>query len=363
MGFVMRRGFTIVELLVAIGILVALLTASGVIFSMAVDAQRAASATSEITEKLQAMRDQLDNDFSHLAKTGPLAIWFELNPVDDDGDGAVDRYERFDQIMFFDVGGNFDTTRQYDDDPDPAVNNLVTVSGNSARVYYGHADRIDYANRTAGLGNKALVEGYQFFRTLARRQHVLTADLNLSVFPDITDSTTFENSFVPLWNDYFEYDVVGDLTQWESVFDYVDAVNGPVNSEQVLETCFDNVEGRAGIDLKEPLTLHMLMCQGVGSFKIQLSYEAGGQVRWYPSADPDGDGDASDSNFSAMDSFGLYFNMPSGVYIDKDGDGTSDWLFAPGGFYPKALKFTFRLYDSRGIFRDGKTFTHIVNLD
>lgn len=371
----MRRGFTIVELLVAIVILVALLTASGVIFSMAVDAQRTASATSEITEKLQAMRDQLDYDFSHLAKTGPLAIWFELNPVDEDGDGTVDRYERFDQIMFFDVGGNFDTTRQYDNDPDPLVSNLVTVSGNSARVYYGHADRVDFANRTAA--NKAVVEGYEFFRTLARRQHVLTADLNLPLFPDLAN---FMTSFIPFdvidpvqgiyeGNDYYEYDLTGDLTQWQSVFDYdadpLPLVVDPVNAEHIILTCFDNTAGRAGIDLKEPLTLHMLMCQGVGSFKIQRCHQdpVTGQVRWFPSVDPDGDGNDGDSDFAfAGGSFGLYFNTPSSIDADTDGDGSNDWINVPS-FYPEALKFTFTLYDSRGIFREGKTFTHIVNLD
>ncbi|MHC4525504.1 MAG: hypothetical protein ACYSU8_08220, partial [Planctomycetota bacterium] len=32
-------------------------------------------------------------------------------------------------------------------------------------------------------------------------------------------------------------------------------------------------------------------------------------------------------------------------------------------FYPKALKFTFTLKDSNGLFVDGKTFTHIVYID
>lgn len=350
----MRRGFTIIELLVAIGILVALLAASGVIFSMAVDAQRAASATSEITEKLQAIRDQLDNDFGGLIKDEALAVWFELNPVDQDGDGTIDRYERFDQILFF-ATGDFQTIRQYDDG---MIND--TVWSNTARVYYGHADRIDYANRA--VANKALVEGYPFFKTLARREHVLTAKA-LAIFPDITDSTTFAASFIPINNDFYEYDTIGNAGLWGNVLDYVDPVAGPINSEQVLETCFDNVQGRAGMDLKEPLTLHMLMCQGVGSFKIQWSYDLNGQVRWFPSTDPDGDGDESDSDFNVLsNTSGFYFNMPGGVDVDTDGDGSNDWLTIPG-FYPEAFKFTFTLYDSNGIFKGGKTFTHIVYLN
>lgn len=369
----MRRGFTIVELLVAIGILVALLTASGVIFSMAVDAQRVASATSEITAKLQAMRDQLDYDFSHLDKTGPLAIWFEVNPVYEDS-GAVDRYERFDQILFFDAGGNFDTTRQYDDNPDPAIDNLVTVSGNSARVYYGHADRIDYVNRTDAV--KGLVEGYQFFRTLARRQHVLT-NQRVDPFPnflDFVNYTDFSAAFVPIYNDLYEYDTLS-LNGWGSIFDYIDPVNGPVNAEHVIRKCFDNVEGRAGIDLGEPLTLHMLICQGVGSFKIQLAYDVNGQLLWLPETDTVADV----LNFVVIqdDSFGLYSDMPNGIDVDTNSDGVNDWQVQPSGWYDTdgdaildtlleplgAFKFTFTLYDSNGIFREGKTFTHIVYLD
>jgi prepilin-type N-terminal cleavage/methylation domain-containing protein len=369
----MRRGFTIVELLVAIGILVALLTASGVIFSMAVDAQRAASATSEITEKLQAMRDQLDYDFSHLDKTGPLAIWFEVNPVYE-ASGAVDRYERFDQILFFCVGGNFDTTRQYDDNPDPLVDNLVTVTGNSARVYYGHADRIDYANRIPG--DKGLVEGYQFFRTLARRQHVLTSQ-TVEPFPNFLDFVgyaDFSGAFLTIYNDLYEYDTL-PLNVWGNIFNYIDPVDGPDNAEHIIWTCFDKVEGRSGIDLGEPLTLHMLMCQGVGSFKIQLAYDVNGQLLWLPNTDTAAD--VLDFVVIQNDSFGIYTNMPGGIDVDTTGDSVNDWAVQPSGRYDidgdtnldtlleplGALKFTFTLYDSNGVFAEGKTFTHIVYLD
>jgi hypothetical protein len=34
----------------------------------------------------------------------------------------------------------------------------------------------------------------------------------------------------------------------------------------------------------------------------------------------------------------------------------------PATLWPKALKFTFTLYDSRGVFKEGQTFTHIVYL-
>jgi len=43
----------------------------------------------------------------------------------------------------------------------------------------------------------------------------------------------------------------------------------------------------------------------------------------------------------------------------EDNETDEDWL---KDFSPRAFKFTFTLYDSKGILEDGKTFTHIVYL-
>ena len=37
--------------------------------------------------------------------------------------------------------------------------------------------------------------------------------------------------------------------------------------------------------------------------------------------------------------------------------------FTPEEYWPKALKFTFTLYDSKAVIKGGRTFTHIVYLD
>jgi len=54
----MRKAFTIVELLVAMGLFGMLLAASGVIFATAVNTHRTAEATAEITQNLAAITDQ-----------------------------------------------------------------------------------------------------------------------------------------------------------------------------------------------------------------------------------------------------------------------------------------------------------------
>ena len=65
-----------------------------------------------------------------------------------------------------------------------------------------------------------------------------------------------------------------------------------------------------------------------------------------------------------FDSFGFYFNSAN--------PSLTKWfsynlaLYVSGAVtdpaFPRALKFTFKLYDSRGVFKDGQTFTHIVYL-
>ncbi|RKY12709.1 MAG: hypothetical protein DRP65_00335 [Planctomycetota bacterium] len=330
----MKRAFTIVELLVAIGLFGILLAVSGIIFATAVDAHRTAEATTEISQNLAAITDQLNADFRGLRKDCPIAIWFEAGPADPCDPCSPN--VRHDQILFF-ADGDFQSYRYN-----------PPLTGNTARVYYGQANIIDYPNRTVAAGNE-----YFESNILSRRQHIY------SPFPPEPGDPCFPNinfsNFLPQNNDRYEYDNIA-LSQWKTV------VLNSVYNTQIITTCFDNIDGRCGIDLDNAETLHMLMAQGVGHFQIQWSYFWGGQLRWWPSTDPDGNGDNSDSDFPPAEMFGIYFNMPATVDVDVTGEGDNDWRTFTG-FFPQALKFTFTLYDSKGIFKEGKTFTHIVYLD
>jgi hypothetical protein len=74
------------------------------------------------------------------------------------------------------------------------------------------------------------------------------------------------------------------------------------------------------------------------------------------------------ANFNAL---GTFFNIATGqinywgpvsdMIYAYDSTNNSNKTFA-ADFYPKALKFTFTLYDSKGIIEDGRVFTHIVYL-
>jgi hypothetical protein len=112
----------------------------------------------------------------------------------------------------------------------------------------------------------------------------------------------------------------------------------------------------------------MLLCEGVGEFKIQGWYEA--QQQWIPEVDPDGNGNLADTHFFLNEPNnvpGVLYPAPYGTVhintIDYQREllNEANFNIIPG--LGRALKFTFTLYDSRGIIKNGMTFTHIVYLD
>jgi len=124
----------------------------------------------------------------------------------------------------------------------------------------------------------------------------------------------------------------------------------------------------AMVDPADPSSIHMLLCEGVAEFKIQGWSEA--QRRWIPEVDPDGDGSLADTHFFPADSNsvpGVLYPYPpyGGVtlnnisYPRQEIDETH-FDAIPG--LGRALKFTFTLYDSKGVIKEGRTFTHIVYL-
>jgi type II secretory pathway pseudopilin PulG len=383
-----QKAFTIVELLVAMGLLVMMLTLSGLVFNTTVKTHRAAGATVDITRSLGAITGQLNTDFRGLQKEAPLTLWFEQRwPVDTDGDTVEDlnEYLRYDQIQFF-ADGDFQSTKLYDSNGDAVPDDLVY--GNTARIYYGHAWTVDPSSPAS---SKAY-QGYRPFIqpadsedlapacVLARRIHILT-HTTVSVFPSV-DAATKVLTLLPSLNNMYEYDSPDPAVAWK----WEQLLSNQTNCNTYLSSCFNNnytpntsVSGRPVINLNFPQRLHTLLSQGVLQMAVQWAYtpaDLNGAVagftqgiRWWPSPDPNGDGNTSDSDFgsAAMNrtQFGVHFNLSGGTNLTDwfaiQNCGTSGIPFK-NTFYPKALKFTFTLRDSNGLFTDGKTFTHIVYL-
>ncbi len=367
-----KRAFTLVELMVAVGLMAMMIAFTSVIFRFGIDAHRISSAKAEIMQKVRVITEQLNSDLRGLRKDAPLMIWFERDRV------GVAEPNRYDQIMFF-ANGDFTSYNRYRIglkqyiDPDPNLSvpynkDDFHVRGNLARIYYSLASKYEDATFSPPPMEPMEIEASE--RILARRVHIMTADPCLVEWPDPEQkiSTTFDAELVGVgyYNDIYEHDSV-PLPKYKaaSMFD----------NTAIVHTCFDE---RALVDTRSPETFHKLMCEAVSSFSVQWAYwdrDTVGdeyELRWFPSVDPDGDDSEIDSHFElnnpGRDKFAVHFNMPAGTTLTdwKDVDELeyqgSDKAFE-ADFFPAAFKFTFTVYDSKKIITGGRTFTHIVYLE
>jgi prepilin-type N-terminal cleavage/methylation domain-containing protein len=376
-----RRGFTIVELLLAVALLAVLLVTSGAVFKMAVKTHVTAAATAEISRKLRGITDQLDADFRGLRKDAEIFIVWVPSPVDKAGnpdDGAptwqFDHYGRFDRMIFF-ADGDFQSYSEQ-------IATGAPVTGNMARIEYMLANN--------GSGQQAQAQA-ALKRVLARSQHIFTADPLLVDDPVNParrravwiDPTNINVTFTPANDNLYEYDNL-NLKEWLNI-QWADKQEMLTRATGItVGTSVSPVNGSGlKVDTNQPLNVHELMAQGVGEFSVQSWYPA--QGRWFPEVDPDRNGDLTDTDFNLNGGVLDSVNVPGLLYpyvaylAALDPADMHGVIVSPNVIYPRtlvdeehfdqipglgrALKFTFTLYDSRGVFKEGKKFTHIVYLD
>jgi prepilin-type N-terminal cleavage/methylation domain-containing protein len=341
-----NKAFTLIELLVAIGILAVMLSFVSVIFKVSIGAYRTAIANAEIMQKLRAITSQLNADFEGLRKDGEIFVAWVAKPVTaaDYKDNDLDGYERFDRIMFF-ADGDFQSYK---------VNPMVR--GNVARIFYMIARK----GTVRALGQDRTK------RVLARSVHILTADPSLA---DFLDPNSFSDAQWFEWNNRYEYDKIS-LEGWKEIAWENKKNMLSIMSDITVDTSniSESIRGVA-VEPTDANSIHLLLCEGVGEFKIQGWYDA--QQQWLPEVDPDGDGDLADTHFFFSDPNsvpGVLYPYPSsGVVtmnnIDYPREQVDEAHFNAIPGLGRALKFTFTLYDSKGIIKEGMTFTHIVYLD
>jgi prepilin-type N-terminal cleavage/methylation domain-containing protein len=377
----MKKAFTIIELLVAMGLLSVLIAISGLVFSTAVKAHRAANATGEISAKLQAFTHQLDADFGngHLQKDGEFLLVWAPSPelkrdgtiLDKDGNGIPDRYLSFDRILFFTANG--DMLQSYNEQPadtngDGAVDSTKPAYSTEARLCYNFG-RDAYDTRAHNEPNPVK-------RMFCRTHHLITADTDLLPWPDLSvawDPADFvkKNFWDKTTSTHgYEYQTM-DKIAWFNI-------PGGIKEDMLMammDITFKPSVAAPGcpqVDLTSPpktaATIHQLFMQGVGQFRVQVWRSDLTPNRWYPEIDPDGNGDYSDSDYYVT-SEKIVTDDVGGIWnINDDASHFSIHFVDPSIPLPlsipftSALKFTFTLYDSNGVFKDGKTFTYIVYL-
>jgi len=348
-----NKAFTLIELMVAMGILVVVLSFAGLIFKVSINSYRTALANAEIMQKLRAITTQLNTDFKGLNKDGEIFVVWEAAPLQgtDYKDNDLDGYERFDRIMFF-ADGDFQSYR---------TNPMIR--GNTARICYMLAR--DNTHRPEGQDRPG--------RMLARTQHILTADTSL---PDFLNPGSFNNAQWLEWNNRYEYDKISleewKRIPWENKQDMLSVIaDVKVDQSAINEDIRGAIFERSDVN-SVANSIHMLLCEGVGEFKIQGWSDT--RQQWLPEVDPDGDGNLTDTHFFLNNpdpniTPGVLYPYPpnGGVSINnidyKRDDGIDRMHFNEIPGLGRALKFTFTLYDSKGILKEGRTFTHIVYLD
>jgi hypothetical protein len=195
--------------------------------------------------------------------------------------------------------------------------------------------------------------------------------------PNFLDFDLFSANDWYMWHNRWEYDRIF-LQEWKNI-DFLG------KKRHILSVIADVTVAGSGVSenvrgaIVEPTdsnSIHIFMCEGVGEFKVQGWYDK--QRRWFPEVDPDGDGYPSDSDFfttgmplvaDPCNVPGLLYSSPVGLFVcgnstvTEDANSLSGLVESNFNAIPglgRALKFTFTLYDSKGILEKGRTFTHIV---
>ncbi len=261
-----KKGFTLAEVVTAVGILVIIVGFTGVIFKSGIDAYRQSGANAEILQKLRTITTQLDRDFSHLRKDGWLEIMYFPLKNRKETDKSTNKINvRMDSIYYFTTG---DFQSWYD----------AGIRNNVARIFVGHDSSSVFDPNDLSL-NKC---------RLARDVLILTPE-TLKLWDNA------KLSFASFAQDPNAYENLGNLF---------------VNSVPKVSP--------------DPYRIvRTIMCENVGQLMIQWTRG------------------------------------------ERNADNTILWSSATRlqSDWPKALKFTFTIYDSKEIIKGGQTFTHIVYLE
>lgn len=360
----------------SIGITVAMLLMTSLVFKSSTDASGRAMARGEIMHQLRSITRQLDQDFKGLRSDMPLAIIFEghsentspnlgLGDPDD-----FDRVIRYDRLWFFGNG-------------DYQANDYLgsNIFGNVAHIFYGHSlDVIDPPTDEGSLLSR---------RILTRREKFLTADTGIGWLSGYTSPS---GSGEDLRLDVMPVDNFvgsGMLNAWKNqLFTNYETVLFQNNSSVTYSVIrrpqmLDDASGSLGLRFfSEPGVAEgegfqrLYVAGDVTDFKVEVWFA--GATEWFPNATDIDLIQNSALDFNNDDYFGFYWNAAEDISANGppryEFDNGIEWrgetgvnelatLLGWSGVWPEALRFSFTLYDkNRRHFPDGETFSYIVKM-
>lgn len=378
-----RKAFTIMEMVVALGILAIVLSFAGAIFRVSTESHRLALANGEIMQKFRAITEQLDADFRGLRKDGEIMVFWRAARKDpaNTTNNAEEAFDRFDRIMFF-ADGDFQTYGTDSQTGKPIHSNMARICYTLACTPTG--DPADPNRPEAQLPQR---------RILARSEHLLVPPATTATPFDPLGMAKFSDNDWRNWMNKSQTDAI-TMQGWELIdaaqkADIISVLGGVEvgvgNSAMSYHSTKNSTVGGLTLDLGDPQSLHAFLCRGVGTFAIQGWSDA--EQRWIPSVNPNRDASLKDDSDFVLEGDKLDTSAAAGQWSPHTGSDLDPRLI-PGLTYPngpevigntpiptldkdfnripglgRALKFTFTLYDSRGLIKNGRTFTHIVYLD
>lgn len=150
-----RAGFTVIEMLVTIGILILVAAGVSTVFTSIADTVDSGKKVAELNRYAAQFERVMRQDFENMTRDGFLVIANQLtldqnaaltaNPVpgdvllwagdssDLDGNGEFGHPRRIDEIMFF-ARGDYETTRR-------AISTGTIAKASEASIYYGHGQK------------------------------------------------------------------------------------------------------------------------------------------------------------------------------------------------------------------------------
>jgi prepilin-type N-terminal cleavage/methylation domain-containing protein len=292
----MKKGFTLIELVVSVSLLVVVLTFSSLIFKVSVGSYRLAQANAEIMRNLRAISDQLNSDFAGFQKDGYLIIQSKIISQFEFKDSPAANDFRSDRIYYFSTG---DYQSWFPDYP----------QSNIARICWGH----DLTSEPASQWR------------LGRNVTLLACNQTIQDCNNISFSKCKVSAFE--------------------------------NRDSLLDN-------PATINLTIADGIRQLMCQNVGEFKIEWTDGA-----TYEYLDPKDNQLKRPLAWFGLGKLRSIDNSYPGIAgnteynVIENADRATWTPVTSRTLLPRAVKFTFTLYDSKGVIKNGRIFTHIVYID
>lgn len=177
-------GFTVIEMLVTIGVLILIAAGVSTVFTSIADTVDSGKKLAELNRYAAQFERVMRQDFENMTRDGFLVIAQQEAPgytptrdvqlwagdsTDLDGNGQQGRPRRIDEIMFF-ARGDYETTRR-------AIATGMIAKSSEASIYYGHGQK-----RVPDLVNHLDTNNNLFFHPRAT-DHNIDADARLGVAP------------------------------------------------------------------------------------------------------------------------------------------------------------------------------------